>query len=312
MNSTLHEWVKGAAPGPDAAPARTAAVRRLPVARRRSWLPLLVTVLGLALWAVLAGAGAPYYRIAPAERLHHPWHSVLKPNGTAGLAYGYTGFLLLLVLVSYSARKRWRFLSRLGRLRRWLNVHIFCGILGPAFITMHAGFRFHGLIAIGYWSMIGVMLSGFVGYYLYSQVPRALSGATLAADALDDEIQALDAELVERYGMSAAQLAAVRRAAGVDRAPHSRPLAGLFFLLWHDAVLGLQRTPVAGHGAGARQMRALVRQRLRVERRRAFLRHTETLFGYWHAIHKPFAILLFLMLAVHIGIAIWLGYAWAW
>jgi hypothetical protein len=26
----------------------------------------------------------------------------------------------------------------------------------------------------------------------------------------------------------------------------------------------------------------------------------------------PFAILLFSMMAVHIGVAIWFGYAWAW
>jgi cytochrome b561 len=49
-----------------------------------------------------------------------------------------------------------------------------------------------------------------------------------------------------------------------------------------------------------------------VERRLAFLRQTEALFGYWHAIHKPFAIVLYLMVGVHIGVAIWLGYAWAW
>ena len=317
MTSSLREWVNGPpARTTSTAPSsgRAASVHRLPVAHRREWLPLVVTALALAFWAFLAWSGSPYYRLAPAERLHHPWHSMLKPNGTAGLAYGYVGVLLLSILVSYSARKRWRFLSGLGRLRRWLDVHIFCGILGPAFITMHAGFRFHGLIAIGYWSMIGVMLSGFVGYYLYSQVPRALSGAKLAAEALDEEIQALDAALVERYGMTPAQLAALRRAAGVDNAATSRPLAGLFFLLRQDigTALGLRRSAVPGHGAAARQMRALVQERQRVERRRAFLRHTESLFGYWHAIHKPFAILLFAMLAVHIGIAIWLGYAWAW
>jgi hypothetical protein len=33
------------------------------------------------------------------------------------------------------------------------------------------------------------------------------------------------------------------------------------------------------------------------------------MFHYWHAIHKPFTIVLFLMMGVHIGIAIWLGYA---
>jgi hypothetical protein len=59
-------------------------------------------------------------------------------------------------------------------------------------------------------------------------------------------------------------------------------------------------------------LRALVRQRVLVERRRGFLHQTETLFGYWHTIHKPFAIVLYVLMVVHIGIAVWLGYAWAW
>ena len=308
----LHD--RQAAP-PHLATTAEARPRRLPVTRRRRWLPPLVTALALAGWAVLATAGAPYYRLALAERLHNPWHPVLKPNGTAGLAYGYTGTFLLLLLVSYSARKRWRFLAGLGRLRNWLDVHIFCGILGPAFITMHAGFRFHGLIAIGYWSMLGVMLSGFVGYYLYSQIPRALSGAALEAEALEGEITALDVEL-QQQGLSPAQLAALRRLAATERAPRVRPLAGLLILLGQDLTMamGVRRLRLPGRRgrAEARRLHALVVQRLRLERRRAFLRHTESLFGYWHAIHKPFAILLFVMLAVHIGVAFWLGYAWVW
>jgi PIN domain nuclease of toxin-antitoxin system len=149
--------------------------------------------------------------------------------------------------------------------------------------------------------------------YLYES-GRTSQPGRVVVDALDEEIQALDAELTERYGMTAAQLMALRQAAGVERALHARPLASLFFLLRQDVAtaLRLRRSPVQGHGAAARQRRALVQQRQRVERRRAFLRHTESLFGYWHAIHKPFAILLFLMLAVHIGVAVWLGYAWAW
>jgi len=180
---------------------------------------------------------------------------------------------------------------------------------------MHAGFRFHGLIAIGYWSMLGVMLSGFIGYYLYSQIPRALSGAALEAEALEGEMTALDAEL-QQHGLSPAQLAALRRLAGSERAPRARPLAGFLILLGQDLAmaLGLQRLhlPARRGRAEARRLRALAVRLLRLERRRAFLLHTESLFGYWHDIHKPFAILLFVMLAVHIGVAFWLGYAWVW
>jgi hypothetical protein len=269
-------------------------------------------------WLGLAGAGAPYYRLGPEARLHHPWHPFLKPNGSVGLAYGYLGTALLLLLLAYSARKRWRLLARLGALRKWLSVHIACGLLGPAFITLHAGFKFQGAIAIGYWAMICVMLSGFVGFYIYRQLPRALAGHASESELLQSEIDSLDRELGERYGLGPDDLDALRRASGADRAATLGPLAALCFLAIQDLsfALGLRRVR---HRAlrrfgrrDTRRLRALVRRRVLVERRRAFLRQTESAFAYWHAIHKPFAILLYSMMALHVAVAIWLGYAWAW
>lgn len=274
-------------------------------------------VLSLA-WLGLVVAGSPYYRLAPDARLQHPWHPFLKPNGTIGLAYGYLGSAMLLLLFLYSVRKRWRFLSRLGVLRKWLAAHITCGLLGPGFITLHAGFKFQGAIAVGYWSMICVMLSGFVGYYIYRQIPRAIAGHANESELLQAEIRGLDDELGERFGLGPKELEALRKAAGADRAGQLGPLAALFFLVGQDLAfaLGLRRVRHPGLRQFGRRdthrLRALVRRRVLVERRRAFLRQTESLFGYWHAIHKPFAIVLYLMMGLHIAVAIWLGYAWAW
>jgi hypothetical protein len=311
---TTPEWTgfAPAAPAPRAERPRTRTNR----AHRRR----LVVHAALALsWLALAAAGWPYYRLAPEARLHHPWHAVLKPNGTLGLAYGYAGTAFLLLLLLYSIRKRWRPLAKLGALRRWLSVHIACGLLGPAFITLHAGFRVHGAIAIGYWAMMCVMLSGFVGFYLYRQMPRVLTGHASESEALRAEIDSIDGELAARFDLGPADIEALRRASGADRAATLGLLGSLGFLLVQDFAfaLGLRRVP---RGLGLRRrgrrdmhrLRELVRQRIVVERRHAFLRQTDALFSYWHAIHKPFATVLYLMMALHIGVAIWLGYAWAW
>ena len=269
-------------------------------------------------WLLLVIAGWAYYHIAPDARLQHPLHAKLKPNGTVGLAYAYLGTALLVGIFAYSLRKRWRVLRHLGVLRNWLAVHIACGILGPAFVTLHSGFKVHGLIAVGYWAMICVMASGFVGFYIYRQLPHVIAGHATEAELLRVEIDALDKELVERFGLGPADLERLRRSSGADRAARLGPLASLAFLLEQDIALAfglrkLQHTGVRRFGrAEMRRLRGLVRARVLVERRLAFLRQTEALFGYWHAIHKPFAIVLYLMVGVHIGVAIWLGYAWAW
>ena len=277
-----------------------------------------VHVLLAAGWLALVAAGWAYYHLVPEARLHHPLHGKLKPNGAIGLAYAYVATVLLVTIFAYSLRKRWRPLRQLGVLRRWLAVHIACGILGPALVTLHSGFKVQGLIAVGYWAMICVMASGFVGFYIYRQLPHAIAGRATESELLRAEIDGLDKELVERFGLQAADLERLRRASGADRAARLGPLASLAFLVEQDLALAfglrkLRHPGVRRYGrAEMRRLRGLVRARVLVERRLAFLRQTEALFGYWHAIHKPFAIVLYLMLGVHIGVAIWLGYAWAW
>ena len=269
-------------------------------------------------WLALVAAGWAYYHLAPEARLQHPLHGKLKPNGTVGLAYAYAATTLLVGLFAYSLRKRWRALRHLGVLRHWLAVHIACGILGPALVALHSGFKVQGLIAVGYWAMICVMASGFVGFYIYRQLPHAIAGRATESELLRAEIDGLDKELVERFGLQAADLERLRRSSGADRATRLGPLGSLAFLLQQDLALtfGLRRLQHRGvrrYGrAEMRRLRDLVRARVLVERRLAFLRQTEALFGYWHAIHKPFAIVLYLMVGVHIGVAVWLGYAWVW
>jgi hypothetical protein len=285
---------------------------------RHSRTQLATLAVFAAGWLALLVLGAPYYRLDMAARLQHPWHAALKPSGPIGLAYGYLGTFFLLLLLAYLVRKRVRAFARLGTLRKWLDLHILCGLMGPAFITLHAGLRTHGLVAIGYWSMLTVMASGVVGFYLYRQIPRRVAAQANESELLGAEIDALDRELGRRFGWSPADLERLRRASGADRAAHMGPFGSLAFLLLQDVrfTLGLWQIERSDGGrrgrAETRRVRALVRRRVVVERRRAFLQQTETLFGYWHAFHKPFAIVLYAMMATHIGVAVWLGYAWAW
>jgi len=293
---------------------RSAAARS---ARPRARLRFLIYCVSFLGWLGLFYYGFPYYRLGLAERLHAPAHAALRPSGAMGLLYGYVGTAFLLLLLLYSVRKRVPFLRGFGSLGRWLNAHIFCGIAGPAMITLHSGFRVTGVIAIGYWSMMCVMASGFVGYYLLRQVGGALSATEADDHALALEMEELDRELTERYGFQASDLQDLRRRAGADRAERMGLLPSLFYLMGQDLV---RRAEALGFGSPsgamrylgrseARRVRALTRRRLLLERRHAFLRQTSAMFHYWHAIHKPFTIVLFLMMGVHIGIAIWLGYA---
>jgi hypothetical protein len=131
--------------------------------------------------------GWEYYRTPIAGRGYLPAHRLLRPSGVIGLSFGAAGMVAMISTLPYAARKRWRPLARLGRTSRWLEVHIFFGIIGPVLVTLHTAFKFNGAVAIGYWLMMAVWASGFVGRYLYVRIPKTIRGVELSRKELEAE-----------------------------------------------------------------------------------------------------------------------------
>ena len=54
----------------------------------------------------------------------------------------------------------------------------------------------------------------------------------------------------------------------------------------------------------------LAKSKLIMSRRIGMLRTTQKLFRYWHIVHLPFAITMFVIMFIHIVITIMFGYKW--
>jgi len=54
----------------------------------------------------------------------------------------------------------------------------------------------------------------------------------------------------------------------------------------------------------------LAKSKLVISQRIGMLRTMQKLFRYWHIIHLPFAIIMFLIMIIHIAIAVAFGYIW--
>lgn len=59
-----------------------------------------------------------------------------------------------------------------------------------------------------------------------------------------------------------------------------------------------------------KELARLSRQRVALERNVRRLEKVRAVFHWWHVIHKPFAIIMLLVMIVHIAVAISLGYTW--
>jgi hypothetical protein len=244
-----------------------------------------------------------YYATPLAERAHHPDYREFRPAGNVGHGLGILGSAMILLLFIYSLRKRIGFMQRWGHLGTWLRYHIFLGIAGPILITLHTSFKVDGLVAISFWSMAAVALSGVFGRYLYQQIPRNVLGQEMGSGEIEVSNEAILVELSESHGLKDHDTAKIEDLA-------LGPLAG------RPALIGLLTLPFANLMLSRRikhpdpRARDLARTWILQTRRLHLFHQIRDLFHYWHVFHKPFAIIMVLVMIVHVVVAVSLGYTW--
>ncbi len=289
----------------------TAAPGRREIAPFRILLAVLYAA-GFATLAYFLAAGASYYLTPLPERARHPLYWTFKPGGSLGLRFGMAGLAMMTVMHLYSVRKRVRLLRKLGALRKWLDLHILMGILGPLFVVLHSSFKVGGLVSISFWSMVAVALSGVFGRYLYLQIPRTRAGEELTLAEVEKADQRLAQRLREEFGADDAFLERL------DRVSAPSPSAGLGRLLVSLLAedLGLRRRRLAAVArslpglppALERELGQVVRQKALLRRRIRLWNALHRLFHHWHVIHRPFAVVMYLFVLVHIAVASLTGY----
>ena len=258
-----------------------------------------------------------------AERVRHPLHIWLKPSGYAGQTAGILALLLFLFMWLYPLRKKLRWMAGMGSLSRWLEIHIIAGLALPVVGAIHAGWRFHGLIGLGYASMLLVSLSGIVGRYLYARIPRTRSGVELSLD----EIEIRRREMVARI---AAAMRLDPREVEADLAATVTPRGGgglassLFNLIAGDlrrwrAVRELGKRWSEEAGGESSLNRKALSQAVRLARRQVALAQqvrrldaTQRLFRLWHIAHRPIAITALISIFIHVTVVVALGVTWLW
>ncbi|HXY40441.1 MAG TPA: hypothetical protein VEQ10_12270 [Vicinamibacteria bacterium] len=276
---------------------------------------LLITAY-LASFAVVAWLfvrGASYYATPLGERAHHAGYWDYKAGGRVGHALGVAGTAMLVTMLAYSVRKRVPMLRRAGPLSLWLDGHIYLGVFGPLLVVLHSAFKVQGLVALSFWSMVLVAASGVLGRYLYLQIPRTRAGEELALADLERQDRELAALLRTRFGLSEAQLAQLDALPGGGARPGV--LGGLVGIVTDDLRL---RSAVRGFAGSCRsvpptvfrEFERVVRQKAHVRRRIRVWDRLHSLFHYWHVLHKPFAVVMYVFLAVHVAVALATGYGW--
>jgi hypothetical protein len=264
----------------------------------------------------LAFNGISYYRMSLEERFYHPDHTMLKPSGILGHGLGIIGSLFMIIGVfTYMARKRYRFLSRIGLLKHWLDFHIFLCTMGPLLVLFHTAFKFGGIVAVSFWSMVAVFLSGVIGRFIYLQIPRSIEGRELNLNEVKEmrsnvagivrNSYPLDEESYNTIENSLKKKVVVYRKNAVSR------MIGKYMddrkaIQAVRKILKRNKIPKAEY----KKLLSLVKEDLILNRKIELLDTMQNLFKYWHVAHLPFALVMMVIMIIHIGVTLVFGYKW--
>jgi hypothetical protein len=276
--------------------------------------PIFLSIVGFLVAAIGLALGLQYYLLPLDQRPFSDLYDKFRPAGTFGLRYGIVGASLITIgVILYTARKRLRLLARAGKLKYWLEFHIFVCSVGPFLVLLHTSFKVGGLVSIAFWSMTVVALSGVFGRYVYVRIPKSVHGQFASLGEIQHEREALLQSLSNHLGPRYRDIEEV--IAGARRPPATGFFGALLAAVRFDftrrrtlrrarSVLRQLQVPAAIRG----QVTDVLEQQLKIEQQLALLSPFQKLFRYWHLLHLPLAIVMFAIVAVHVVVATMFGY----
>ena len=278
------------------------------------------------LFLALSLYGFDYYTLSAAQRPLSSKYDLLKPSGAIGLKLGMLGLAMFFAIFLYPIRKRWKWLSRQGSAKNWLDAHVLLGLTAPLVIAFHASFKFRGIAGMAFWIMAAVALSGVVGRYLYGQIPRSLNTAELSLKESQELQEKLMRQLTAQRVISSRQLQPLFRLPSPQQVNELSAVVALVYMLALDLVrpvhiIRLRQRALGWSGivsslggvlpGGNPEIESVIRiarEQAAISKRILFLSRSQQVFHLWHVVHRPFSYSFAVLACIHIGVVLLLGY----
>jgi len=223
-----------------------------------------------------------------------------------GHTLGVVGFLLMLMTETlYTLRKRSRS-ARWGRTSSWLKFHIVTGLVGPYMVLLHSSWKFNGLAGIVMLMTAVVVISGFIGRYIYTAIPRNADGMEIEAGELQRQIDSLETEIGRWLGKRPDVSEQLLLYSPVAVSGSSRGIGNPFGdMIYRINLWNIRRKMDPQTRAQAASLSDLLKRRRSLDRQRVSLAQARRLMALWHILHVPIGLALFTAAIIHIGAAIY-------
>ena len=243
---------------------------------------------------VLSGVYIAYELMAE-PRGGHPFGHWLGIIGT---------LLMVMTEILYSLRKRTRLLNWGGPVRYWLSFHIFTGIVGPFMVLMHTGLQFRGLAGVTFILTAVVAGSGFVGRYLYTALPRSLTGVVASRSQIEAEARGLETAVTQfqaQKSQHAQQIISQLSQRNTKRNAFLTVFGRSFYQWRYQRKLNRALRQLDEiEESQRRQLGELLSRKRELARQAEMLDAARRLLRYWHVLHVPIGLTLFFSITIHI------------
>ncbi len=299
--------------GGSAKAARGSAVKGSTDAKQRR-LSLILTIAGILITGTLFVAGADYYPLDKAARAAHPLHKFLKPSGTWGHGVGIVATFFMMSNFIYSLRKRWSRLKGRGPIRGWLTFHQFVGLVSPIAIVFHAAFQSNNQLATATAISVSVVvLTGIIGRFIFGLVPSE-GGQTEGVG----ELKARWERVKQRFATimkDVSNPAPVEKLVKTVVAPADSTALGAELLnipsrTFSTAAMMRAVKPLFPNEERYKDFKETFNKAQQLRRQVSFYGQIKRTMSVWRQLHVVLAVVLVVMIAAHIGVSLYLGYAW--
>jgi hypothetical protein len=247
-------------------------------------------------------------------------YDLISPEHGVGYWLGIAGGSMMILLLMYPLRKRFRILHFLGATKHWFRVHMVFGLLGPLLILYHSNFHLGSFNSrVAFYAMLLVAGSGIIGRHFYAGIHRGLYGRKTNLRELQKDLAGaiekshglarIMPKLVARLDALAAELQddAVRHTIGLRRSlkwtfTHSLVRLSLLWTANRELRVASIASPVIARDRKRIRRAAahFIREYTVLSGRVAQFSLYERLFALWHILHLPIFFLMVLSAIVHV------------
>ena len=164
--------------------------------------------------------------------------------------------------------------------------------------------------------MVAIVMSGVIGRFIYIQIPRSIQGQELSIKEINEINDDLTFKLRTEIKIDENFLLKLDDMASINKYKNLSTINGLVIIFtgyFHTkSLIHRLKKEIKSkhHQENISQIIRIVKIKLILSRRIGLLRTMQNLFKYWHVIHLPVAMVMFVIMMIHIIVAITFGYRW--